>query len=364
MIEVGTGLVEIDAACSGIRSFQAALMISLFFGALNRLTPSSDLAWCLRASQWLLHSTLFGQRYSQRLQLRRALGYSCLARSSRHRHTSRLFPFDLGTFHIFATWDSPKPSLASTCENRLPAGATVASASAWPRLPHVWVTGLALWLACAEFATFLWFRSIEASGEKVIEWTLNWPEAEPSFRVLPIDETTKRMLRFDHGMQAGWVDPRGKRWQVFHFVWNPGRTAGYLANRHTPEVCLPGMGLELVRADPVATIDIGALCLPYRLFVFRTGSGTMVNVLHSRWEQGMDVRNLSSESPTAYHLLRSIWAGRGRMGQQVLEMAVWGVDDPAKTESAFHEALRNLIAVDAQTAPAHSQLGTAPESYK
>src|ERR1035437_6761788 len=38
VIEIATGKVGIDEACSGIRSFQAALMISLFFGEVCRLT--------------------------------------------------------------------------------------------------------------------------------------------------------------------------------------------------------------------------------------------------------------------------------------------------------------------------------------
>src|SRR5262249_13311468 len=38
IIEIGTGMVGIDDACSGIRSFQATLMISLFLGEWFRLT--------------------------------------------------------------------------------------------------------------------------------------------------------------------------------------------------------------------------------------------------------------------------------------------------------------------------------------
>src|SRR5262249_11542736 len=37
VIEISTGLVGIDEACSGIRSLQATLMIALFFGELCRL---------------------------------------------------------------------------------------------------------------------------------------------------------------------------------------------------------------------------------------------------------------------------------------------------------------------------------------
>src|SRR2546421_237771 len=38
VIEVGKGMVGIDEACSGIRSFQATLMIALFLGEFYRLT--------------------------------------------------------------------------------------------------------------------------------------------------------------------------------------------------------------------------------------------------------------------------------------------------------------------------------------
>ena len=40
VIEVSTGMVGIDEACSGIRSFQAMLMISLFFGEFYALKVS------------------------------------------------------------------------------------------------------------------------------------------------------------------------------------------------------------------------------------------------------------------------------------------------------------------------------------
>jgi exosortase/archaeosortase family protein len=47
LIEVGSGVVGIDEACSGIRSFQATLMISLFFGQLYRLTVGQRILFVL-----------------------------------------------------------------------------------------------------------------------------------------------------------------------------------------------------------------------------------------------------------------------------------------------------------------------------
>jgi exosortase/archaeosortase family protein len=47
VIQVATGEVGIDEACSGIRSFQATLMISLFLGELYRLSGVRRAALCL-----------------------------------------------------------------------------------------------------------------------------------------------------------------------------------------------------------------------------------------------------------------------------------------------------------------------------
>src|SRR5262249_19062525 len=38
LIEVGSGVVGIDEACSGVRSLQSALMLSLFLGELHRFS--------------------------------------------------------------------------------------------------------------------------------------------------------------------------------------------------------------------------------------------------------------------------------------------------------------------------------------
>ena len=38
LIEVKTGLLGINEACSGIRSFQATLMVSLFLGELYQMS--------------------------------------------------------------------------------------------------------------------------------------------------------------------------------------------------------------------------------------------------------------------------------------------------------------------------------------
>ncbi|HTD67998.1 MAG TPA: exosortase/archaeosortase family protein, partial [Candidatus Limnocylindria bacterium] len=46
VIETAGGLVDIDTACSGVRSLQASFMMALFFGELKRLSVQRRLALC------------------------------------------------------------------------------------------------------------------------------------------------------------------------------------------------------------------------------------------------------------------------------------------------------------------------------
>src|SRR6185369_2405787 len=47
VIEISSGLVGIDEACSGIRSFQASLMIALFLGEVYRLDALRRVLFCV-----------------------------------------------------------------------------------------------------------------------------------------------------------------------------------------------------------------------------------------------------------------------------------------------------------------------------
>ncbi len=93
VIEVGTGVVGIDEACSGIRSLQAALMISLFLGELycaERQAPCVLRAGGFRAGLHLqrgphavAHPDCGGKGPGSR---------RFLARPGRRCHSRRLFP--------------------------------------------------------------------------------------------------------------------------------------------------------------------------------------------------------------------------------------------------------------------------------
>jgi len=120
--------------------------------------------------------------------------------------------------------------------------------------------------------------------------------------------------------------------------------AGYLAKRHTPEICLTASGINLVSGPKLEMMNIHGVALPIRCYVFQTQAG-IVQVFHCRWEAGAGADAYVTHESARYNLIRAIWAGRGNHGQRVLEFIAIGIDDPEEAKLALVHQLEKLIQV-------------------
>jgi hypothetical protein len=175
---------------------------------------------------------------------------------------------------------------------------------------------------------------------------VNFPKNNPTYKTEPIDAKTENLLRFDEAKQASWREPDGSVWQGFYCSWKPGRVAGYLAKRHTPDICLPAVGYTLVSGPKLTLLSVGGLVLPIRSYVFSAPEGTLT-VFHCRWEGGASEDAYIANESARYNLIRSIWAGRGNHGQKVLEMVAAGFSDPQQAQAALARQLEEDIKIDA-----------------
>jgi exosortase len=372
VIEVATGMVGIDEACSGIRSFQSSLMISLFFGEFYALN---------RSRRWLL--VLAGFVFSMAFNVGRMFlltlvaakkgvsaiaqyhdpagitiaitctlalwGLAVLLRSPKSRVPSPQSDLGPSTLRSSATAeDGPTSELRSpTSEastlNPQPLGAPKPGegGSTLNRL----ALGLLVWLVLVEAGVQLWYRHLESQLKPGPTWSVNFPQDNPTLKDLPIDEKTQYLLRFDEGRQAAWTESDGTQWDVFYCSWLPGRVAGYLAKRHTPEICLQATGLKMVSGPELTMMNVHGVELPVRSYVFQTAGGP-INVFHCRWEAGVENNTYVEHESARFNLIRGIWAGRGNKGQKVLEVIITGMDDPAQARAALVSQLENLIKVE------------------
>jgi exosortase len=348
VIEVSTGMVGIDEACSGIRSFQSSLMISLFIGEFYRLGRWHRVL--LVPAGFILSIAFNICRMSFLTFIAAKKGVATISEYHDPAGITIAITCTLVLWGL-AAWLNRReskrqvrhPSVLKADEGRVtaaPLSAMPASVSVLCRLG----SALIIWLVMVEVGVQFWYRHVESRLKPGPAWTVHFPTENATFRDVPISVATRNLLRYDDGRQTSWTDPDGTDWQLFYCQWLPGRVAGYLAKRHTPEICLQSTGMKMLSGPELVMMNINGIELPIRSYLFETDDGP-IQVFHCRWEAGVDNSAYVEDESSRYNLVRSIWAGRGNKGQKVLEVMISGINDPDQAKAALRRELEKLIQV-------------------
>jgi len=339
VIEVSKGLVGINDACSGIRSLQSSLMVSLFLGEFYRFI------WLRRI---LLLPIGFGLamllnlcRTSLLTWLAATKGVGAIAEY--HDEAGLAILMVCTTILWIAAWTlSRRPAPAGTGQTR---SRSKPASSGSPG--RAWRFGVALvvWLLAVELGVALWYQIRESHLRPGPNWSVKLPEQNPTFKTLPITKEENELLQFDQGRQGEWQEADGTAWQVYYYNWVPGRVAGYLAKRHTPDICMTASGYRMTSGPELMVLTVNEVVLPMRHYVFSTSGGPL-QVYQCHWEAGMDQATFTADESSRFNLIRGIWAGRGNRGQKVLEVVMAGYDGPESAKAALVRQLSNLITVE------------------
>jgi exosortase/archaeosortase family protein len=353
LIEVSTGPVGIDDACSGIRSFQASLMIALFLGHLFGLTVSRRV-WCVLAG-FALSFTFNVGRTSLLTYVASVKGSAAI----RSWHDPAGVAILVGCFlGLWAVAEFLRKRQArKEAMNLGPGNADPDPGSLFRRLPFA----LAAWLLFVEVAVEGWYRWHERQLPAPLAWTVSPPESAPGFRRLPISDRTRRILRFDDAVNAVWTGPTSSRWQAIFLRWNPGRTAVHLARNHTPEVCLSAAGRSVVLQSNIQRYEVPlesrlaisaiqstnklVLRMPFRVFQVSDPTGPL-HVFYCLWDDRASDQGLETMELTYANRLVPVLSGRRQSGQRSLEIAIWGCTQPAEAERVFRETLPKLVVAE------------------
>ena len=335
LVQVSTGVVGIEEACSGIRSFQASLMLSLFFGEFSRLTglrrAGLVLAGFLLAFFFNIGRTLL------LVWLAARDGLPALARWHDSAGVTILVACFLGLWLLSVRLRSGggAPPAAPESERQ------PASSTALPRF-RAGLVAFAIWLVCVEVGVELWYRARERNLPDPVAWGITWPQDNRTFREIAVTDATRQYLRFDEAMDGGWREPDGTVWQMIYLRWNAGRVAPHLAKNHTPEICLTASGRKLISASPSRLIPVHGLPMPFRSYVVEQ-RGAPVHVFYCLWEDRVPGATFGPDPLGFRSRLRAALEGRRNLGQRSLEVVVWGLVDPAVAESALRRQLEKLL---------------------
>ena len=396
VIEIATGSVGIDDACSGIRSLQAALMLSLFLGELYALSAMRRvlcvcagfalafvfnvgrtllLAWIASEkgigaiaswhdpagvtilvacflSLWLIARAL--QKAESRKQKAEmgAVGpqdHETLTGVQGSGFKVQGSKLDVGCSMLDVP---PAGSLSAGGEGRTEVASpssvrfllSAFPISAFKRCQRLSIFLIA-WLLLVESGTEIWYRSHEWRLPKTAVWHVELPRDSPTFRDLPFSEDAKRFLRYDQGFNGAWQEPDGTRWQAISFRWKPGRTAVHLAKSHTPEVCMTAAGRALISQSEFHVVAAQGLEMVFRSYAFTDAAGPL-HVFYCLWEERANAQSFRTTRMTYANRLAPVLAGRRNSGQRSLEVAIWGIPDEQEAETALARELQTLIKVE------------------
>ena len=382
LIATGPGLVGVDEACSGIRSFQASVMVALFLGELFRYSFFRRLILLFGSVALAFACNVVRTTY-----LVRACDLHGLAALNlRHDEAGlTILGVTLAGLLVLAWWLRPRksqpadeappdggPPLQAGSSSELeadrlsgdpnfpsqPQGSNEENRAIPPptrgaggRAPAL--LGLALWIVSFELGIELWFRPAEQQATTAVGWSLKLPAKNPEFLETKIPDRTREILRYDEGQSAQWRDPAGRPWQLYYNRWLPARNryrAAVAASQvvgHTPDICLPNAGMILQTNLGTSILDLHGIRLQVGTERF-SDRGRTLHVAVCHWEPhptALESRtpgtaSTSSTSSAIRTALRAFQAhNRGRPEKRVIELAVWGMETDEAAEAAFRECL-------------------------
>jgi exosortase len=327
VVEVKTGPVGIDEACSGIRSLQATLMLSLFLGELYRAR------WQRRVVL-----VLFGVIIAFLCNVGRIFLLCWFAAKDGIDSLSKAH--DPAGFTILSVCFVVLWGLASLLFGHLPRLQSSTGSTPLP-FPRGLVIGLGAWLLVSVIGTEGWYRAHE--GKETRYWSFAWPVMKKDFSELAIPDALG-----DERRAASWTDGDGSRWTAFFFKWAAGPPRSrILARMHCPENCFPGAGYKLLMDRGMITINAKELSIPFHALEFDY-KGQPAYVFYCLWqdrpEAGEPLR-IRDHWDSRLVAVESVLLGERNLGQQTLEIVILGYSTPEEAEGALRRQMGNLIKI-------------------
>jgi exosortase len=345
LIELGTGTVGIDEACSGIRSFQSSLMAALLMGELYRfrLWPRAalvaigiTLGFCFN----IVRTLLLGYQANQQgldaikkwhdpagLTITVAC-FFCLWAIAVLLKKRTTGPRDHGTTAPVSSPVVPSPI------SHLPSPT-----------PRRFLQAVGLWSILCIGATEAWYRSHTPKDSGVFHWSVALPETKPGFQKVELAPRSVRMLAYDFSTTGKWREEDGSEWSLLFFRWLPRSVESVIYSRvHRPEVCLQASGFKQVSDSKLIWVEASGLKLPFRKYLYEM-EGRKLFVFFCQWEDGSEEQKGMQASSQA-DCLQSVLKGRRLVGQQTLEIIITGCTSLDEAERQVRQHLPPLIRIE------------------
>lgn len=262
VIELGGGTLGVDEACTGLRSFQATVMIVLFSGEFFHLNRRRRIV--LLFVGVLIAFAANAVRTTALAALAAANGISA-ARGS--HDTAGYLALGLTVAALLAIAAllrrSPPPVVESSESESI-------SLAHW-RLPAAVGAAIILFF---EAGSWWWYDSATPTATRDLPVTL--PQANGGYRALSFSREAYAILDCDEIQGGIWADANGAARAAYFLRWRHGHDAAFHLSQHNPSICLPFAGAELVGpVDPI-TLSIRGSSIRFAGWRFRSPHGGFI----------------------------------------------------------------------------------------
>lgn len=333
VIEVGSGFIGIEEACSGVRSLQATLMISLFLGELYSFSVARRILLVIIGAVLAFICNVV------RTAILVWVGTNRGASGIEAWHDPAGFSILLVC--LFGLWVVSLGMLRRGTE--APISRVIQNELSTARFNWAPIALLTCWLVFAEVAVQFWYHSHQPVVAS--HWAVHWPDSESNYKSVPITPEAESLLQYNEGGGASWEGADGHHWLMFFFKWFPGRTAARFTKVHRPDICLPASGRTMERDNGLRMLKVNGVSLPVRSYRFTDNSGPL-HVFYCYWDARSSYDSVAAAIEEDWSFrgrLRAALRGRREIGAQILEIVVWGYQDDNEATEALTRALSRVV---------------------
>ena len=331
LVHIENGVIDIDEACSGIRSLQAMVMISLFLGELFRLrVPKRVLLMVFGLVVTLLANVIRTVALS-------SIGFSQGMDAVDSYH-------DWAGFAVLALSLLSTLLAAHMLQPRKTQAPVPDSSGAKLTLPVKLSAALLIWFVVAEISVEAWYRVREPKWQGW-SWTVQWPQQNKNFRFIEIPRRSLRLLLCDESKAATWNEPDGSDWSVYWIRWNPGNPQAESAKVHRPDVCLNAEGAIMDKDLGMHLRNVGGIRVPFHSYSFQSGDKMLYVFFCLYEERPGGMASAANPDFEGIDMFERAVKGVRHVGQQSLEVAVSGYSSERSAQEAFEARLEKLMQI-------------------
>ncbi|MGK0190414.1 MAG: exosortase/archaeosortase family protein [Verrucomicrobiales bacterium] len=349
ILRVGATSLNIEEACSGIRSLHLSVAVAFFWCIHYRLPWK---AWIAVGVSSISIAFVFN--------IARNTTLAFLVNSGGEQAFDR--------YHEVAGWCAQFAVVAAiwTVVNCLqPRGRTGRVPLATSRMDDArnstatilpdkvlpaFTLAIVLWIAMIKLATEWWFQGNEASvSGTALQWSIASDADLKDQQIIPgnLEKETTLSLRADEARVLTWFNAARLPRKFYFLRWSPERTSKYGVLVHSPETCLTAVGMKLAKPAMPVEFEIDSVGdgfhLPFTVSEF-IQNGRPVSVFYCIWDDRTGPVRSEKDNPLAYRaLLTAAWRGERQTGQRVVEIAIWGEEGNEKSRESAERELKVIL---------------------